>query len=519
MLLLCSCFIHSVEAVWSPLPGITISNPSTFSEEQQIGIDASGNATAIWREYDGVHTNIRTANLAKGSSWIANPLPLSSIGGNNTQANPQIAITPSGYAVAIWEEFDGTNSIVRAATRASFSSPWSAPVTLSLPTTSPAQIPQIAVDPAGNAVAIWVSFNGTINQIQGATLAFGGSWSTPVTISSPGVDAFFPNVSVDAAGNAVAVWTWQAFPNFITQSASLPFNGSWTAPVNLSNPAESATQADLEISPLGYAVAVWQSNNGSDVVIEAATLQFGGAWSAFQVLSTAGSNAFEADVVVDRVGNAYAVWTQNIGSDFIIQSANLPFGSSIWSTPVGISPIGAFSVDPDIGVDSAGNAIAVWDRSNGTDTVIQAAMLPFGGSWSSPIDLSTAGQTSVLAQIAIDPTGYAVVDWTNQTLNVIQATTWIPCPTVINVAPNFGPPEGDNKVTITGTNFINVTAVKFGTKDALSFVVNSSTSITAIAPHGKEGTIVNVTVATPSCTSQITATDRYSYRHKHTHDE
>ncbi|MFI2636515.1 hypothetical protein ACH5A2_40050 [Streptomyces collinus] len=49
------------------------------------------------------------------------------------------------------------------------------------------------------------------------------------------------------------------------------------------------------------------------------------------------------------------------------------------------------------------------------------------------------------------------------------------------------------------TGFTGATAVRFGTKTATSFTVNSSTQITAVAPAGLAGP-VTVTAVTPAGT-------------------
>jgi hypothetical protein len=73
-------------------------------------------------------------------------------------------------------------------------------------------------------------------------------------------------------------------------------------------------------------------------------------------------------------------------------------------------------------------------------------------------------------------------------------------PTLTSVSPDEGPTYGGNTVTLTGTNLSGATAVRFGTTDALSFTVVSSTQITADVPPGPAGT-VDVTVTTPAGTS------------------
>src|SRR5215510_8753478 len=82
-------------------------------------------------------------------------------------------------------------------------------------------------------------------------------------------------------------------------------------------------------------------------------------------------------------------------------------------------------------------------------------------------------------------------------------------PTVANVNPNTGPMQGGTSVTITGTNFSDVTAVRFGSNAAGSFIVNSTTQITATSPAGI-GT-VDVTVTTPGGTSATSTADQFTY--------
>jgi hypothetical protein len=84
-------------------------------------------------------------------------------------------------------------------------------------------------------------------------------------------------------------------------------------------------------------------------------------------------------------------------------------------------------------------------------------------------------------------------------------------PTVTAVSPNIGDPGGDTTyVTITGTNFLGATGVKFGTTAADWFIVNSATQITTLAPAGAAGT-VDVTVTTYASTSSTGSADHFSY--------
>jgi type II secretory pathway pseudopilin PulG len=83
-------------------------------------------------------------------------------------------------------------------------------------------------------------------------------------------------------------------------------------------------------------------------------------------------------------------------------------------------------------------------------------------------------------------------------------------PAVTSVTPNQGTVVGGNNVVIRGVNFTGATAVRFGPTDAISFVVNSATQITAVAPPGTGA--VDITVTTPIETSATTPADLYTYQ-------
>ncbi len=84
-----------------------------------------------------------------------------------------------------------------------------------------------------------------------------------------------------------------------------------------------------------------------------------------------------------------------------------------------------------------------------------------------------------------------------------------PIPLVTAVSPSLGSSAGGTQVTIDGAALQGATAVRFGSAQAQSFTVESSTAITAVAPPGS-GT-VDVTVTTPSGTSPPTSADRFTY--------
>jgi hypothetical protein len=78
-----------------------------------------------------------------------------------------------------------------------------------------------------------------------------------------------------------------------------------------------------------------------------------------------------------------------------------------------------------------------------------------------------------------------------QSTTLINGFTYVAAPTITSINPTSGPVAGGTIVAITGTNFIGVLGVRFGTTNAASYTVNSATSITATSPAGSAG--ANVT--------------------------
>lgn len=87
--------------------------------------------------------------------------------------------------------------------------------------------------------------------------------------------------------------------------------------------------------------------------------------------------------------------------------------------------------------------------------------------------------------------------------------TYISAPTVSSVNPGGGPIAGGTSVTITGTDFLGVTAVNFGGTPAV-FTVNGPTQITAISPPHAAGTI-DITINAIGGTSATSAADHFIY--------
>ena len=137
------------------------------------------------------------------------------------------------------------------------------------------------------------------------------------------------------------------------------------------------------------------------VLVWAAPAVAAPTWLSPVDVSLAGQSALEPQVAIDAAGDAVAVWDRSNGANTIVQAAARPAGGS-FGAPVDLSVAGGNALVPQVAIDPAGDAVAVWTRFNGSNVIVQAAARPAGGSFGAPVDLSLAGQNAIHPQVAID---------------------------------------------------------------------------------------------------------------------
>lgn len=510
------CFVYLC-----PIQATTWSFPVSFAQANgddhfpQIVVDPNGNATVVWiqlGEKDN-QVSIQSATKPWGLEWTSPVLLATVVVEEECYPRPQIVVDSAGNITAIWAYFDGIKSVIQATTK-SFGGEWSPAVQVSQEGMN--NHPHLAVDPTGNVTAVWE------NQgcgIQSSFLSFGGSWSEPLTISSP--HSFMPQVGVDMNGNAIAIWQHLQGDNYIIQAATRLGEGKWCFPDYLGTSVGTVLQPTpkLVVDPAGNAVAVWvqllPSSRDQYSVIQSSMKRVGEEWLPMTITShlTGPIGDPSPQVAIDAKGNAVVIWSQFEGtSQSTIQTANKLF-DGYWSSPAILSVGGIFNIHPQLAVDSSGNIVAVWTQENeGNETVVQSARLPLEGKWSETRAISSSQQGMRHAQVAVDLAGNAWVIWEQREgmQSEMRSAELLACANVHGLEPRTGTIHKSTVVTITGVNFTHATAVHFGTSPAISFVVNSDTSITAIAPPRVLG-MVNVTVTTPLGTSYPTSMNQFTY--------
>lgn len=329
--------------------------------------------------------------------------------------DPDLAVNAAGNAVAVWIN----QSRTRAATFRAAAGAWSPVVTLSSGTDMSTDA-RVGTNAAGDAVAVWRAVRSTdatpylaVSQYSAATNA----WSSALELPTNG---HLPQAVIDAQGNVVVVWAeflrdegfyygWVYDIRSVTYDA---LTGHWSTPVTLSE--EYAWQQQLVIDPAGVVTLLWGRLNFVESRRWSPDIK---SWSGITAVATASSFMYNQDysprLAVDAGGNVVAVFTDIFKN---LVGSRFSSATQTWSTPVLVADDPVVP-GPDnsgkrgvVGVDAAGNATVVYvARQSAEAGVLRSRTYAVAtNAWSEPTDIATDVDPSGV-DLAIHPGGGAAV--------------------------------------------------------------------------------------------------------------
>jgi PKD domain len=408
---------------------VTLSPSENNSSEPQIAVNTDGEAVAVWSHYNGSHEVVQASvRPASGGGW--NP-PVTLSEASQNASYPQVAIDPQGEAIVVWERYNGSHNVVQASVRPAPGESWQTPVNLS-ETNHEAYLPQLAIAPNGEAIAVWELYNGSHAFVQASVRpAPGESWQTPVNLSETNHEAYSPQLAINAHDEAVAVWEFDNGSYYAAQVSARPSGGSWQAPVNLSETGKNAYQPHLALNDEGEALASWTLFSGGKEAIQTSGRPTAGAGWQTPVTLAEGPLRFideaEQDVTIDAQGDAIAIWSQETSSGEVVKASARSGSGGSWQTPTVLAGSGSYTQEPRVASGPHDEAIAVWVAYTGSYTAIQASTLASpAGSWTTPQDISQA-DNAYQPVVAFNSQGDAVAAWgaTNGSGSVIHATSYV----------------------------------------------------------------------------------------------
>jgi PKD domain len=383
-----------------------------------VALDPAGDAVVGWAYFLGGDGLAQVVSRTAGSTTWSAPLNLA----EGTYRGITLVMDASGNAFAAFIKGYGLSSIVQVSERRGPAGAWEDPVTLS--PQPPAEFGAwIAVGPAGDVGVLATQFTGHGFVIQGTVRRAGATtWAPLADVSdrSGGIGCCGA-VGVDGAGNATAIWNQfgeGANPSVMKTADHSSTTGAWGTPVDVpgSSGDVPGDVPQVAIDAAGNATATWVSEMpdlGAQVV-ESSYRPFGGTWGPAVVISGNASRIYGSSLVVDRAGNALALWQ----ADGAVESAVRSASKSAWQSPVEVSPD---AHQPELAMDEAGNAVAVWVDSSS----VRAALRPAAnGVWQPPEEIKRSG-FDFLPAVAMGPTGRAVAVWGGRS-GVVEGSDLVP---------------------------------------------------------------------------------------------
>lgn len=257
-----SATLASGATAWSKPANLSTKGIAVAST--QIGLDASGNAVAMWSQVDaaGSPTAIQSSIRPAGAVWSA---PQAQHGTSNAVTNALLSVGTNGAAIIAWQEKVNAESFVLRSRHAASFGVWDGAIDDITTLAGQSGALRGAIDGLGQAALVWDASYG----IQLARRTARSGWSIPENIvSAPGnlygwsgpFASYAPDIAFDAAGNALLAWLETEYSTGIwnVQARTLMTDGR---EIQSAVEADSMSYPHVAYAPDGrFASLAWVNN-------------------------------------------------------------------------------------------------------------------------------------------------------------------------------------------------------------------------------------------------------------------
>jgi hypothetical protein len=342
---------------------------------------------------------------------------------------PELALSRSGHGVVVWDREEGAECVSSPASlgcvhiltsRSRTATGWTPELEVNRPGVGAA--PTAATNDAGNEAVLWVHDIGADRVLQAVFRPSSGSpFPNAEDLSKDVQEVRDHAIAMDAAGNLVAVWAQRLGTQLTVETEWRPrATGAWSAasPLSPSGLDGGFFGPALKVNPAGGAVAAWVE---SGVVVAALGNVATQIWAPREPLSSVtGLGEGDPSVAIDDAGDTAVTWAWLGGTSEhpVVQAAYRPRGGQ-WEVRTLGDADGSVPPHPRAALDGGGNATFVWIGGTGA-TSLETAGRTSAGIWSQQSTIVASGASD--PELAVDPQGRAVVVWRNQGTRRIEAS-------------------------------------------------------------------------------------------------
>ncbi len=338
---------------------------------------------------------------------------------------PQVTVNANGRTLMAWN----ATGVLRYAERLS-GAPWQA--SLAVPGAAAAAGPFAAALGRNEVAAMaWttVATRYEPSKLMASVRARGGNLSVPVQVGTGG-GVFDMRAGVACDGSVALLWNDAAGVHTSTLAGQpgpgtcdgAPSNGPWSTPLLLSAPGVGAALPDLALNDAGAAVAVWQEGAGGNPgTISAALRPAGSGWlPAATVSAGSGLSTWNPKPGIDAAGHAVVGYLD--GYRMVVARYAPATG---WGQPLVVS--GTQSVYyPALAMSAGGDVLAAWlslDASNFGS--VWQSLAPAGAGFPAPARVSARTDNADWPTAAFAAEGgLALIGWVDDNSNSARASVW-----------------------------------------------------------------------------------------------
>jgi len=398
---------------WRAADVIDSPNIAGDSDSPLVVAHSQGQVSAIWRQLDGAVWRLMGSNYEPTIATWSEPVMIGN--GTGSVDGLQLAVDLNGTVTALWREFDGLVSNLWV-TRRGVGGAWATAAQLSDRVEGSVLSAKLVVDIGGNAVVAWVQDTAGVHRLWVTRYDKNQQqWQVATSLSSSSSSVGVYDLAVTP--NTEVTVAWLQDNGVVDQLWLSRFqNNAWQASKAMGAGVNPTDDFLLLVDDRNKTTLTWRetANNGQSLWSQ----HYWAGWRSVervdQGLDGAVLNSLAS--VVDVFGNVTLAWLSNIGQyqDVSVNRYNMNSG---WQGADVVEALNEGDAsDPRLLVDGRGDVTLAWSQYHDSDNHLLASRYPLNlARWGevNKIDLRTSGE-ELNFDVIVDETGDVTSFWLQQ---------------------------------------------------------------------------------------------------------
>ncbi len=406
---------------------MTIHSTSTFVSlfvVSLFSLSACGGSRGTTEKVDDVQANAYTPSLEYDAY------------------SPQISAYGEDRALVVWRQNDPSRLALYSSVLNTPS--WSDTQLIVENNNEDATLARTAINTTGEAVTVWVQWNGNRYTIWANIYSPTLGWLGAERIDTDNTgNALYPDVAINASGEVLVIWNHSDnslnTSRIVSNHYSQATNSGWRGETTVSTLILHAAPPRIALNDNGFAIALWeQPRNGWTAIY---SLNYNSdnteAWddTPQPIGVNNNSHAYSPRLSMNNQGIAHSVWLQSDGSYNQVWTNRYTPASSWDESEIISLQSENNSYSPRIATDGNGNALALWQqidekRENNSQVKIKESIwanhYTETSGWSEPQLIETNDDSNAYSpEVTFNAQGNAIAVWSQKAVHSDDSKIWL----------------------------------------------------------------------------------------------